>query len=377
MSKKENLLNWLLKHEGSMKDREFSRWAMDLYWNRVEENEDLSAFTVLNTKKIYRNQVTPFDARLVKVYSREENQEKIERILNQAYKREFGINAQNEYGIDDEVCFDNMISTTPTTYHLEKKFFPHDDDFLDSIKCAPKIPVERWHLIDDTLNYKLYSQRMLFKLNDEVMCGEILKKQAKEFKGNPASSSMMFVANYKGLEDFKFIVDRWDYRPGGQHINFFDSHGKYNKKGEIMPNTQYSHSHPNIFRHRSIFGPFVSPDIVPTPVNEYVRRNELIYDEFESMVDNFLDTFNVFNTRIPNELLQVMPLRELGDNICPSYNVEKHYVDYTPKDFYKTLYDNNANPSQCAIRLDVERGEGLLKGKKGRMIELREEEHEY
>ncbi len=367
---KEKLLNWLLANNKNMSDREFSRWAMDLYWDKVEQHEDLDAFTILHTKKFNKNHASQFDARLIKAYSRDENQEKIKRILDQAYKRNFGYNAQNEYGIDEDIYFDDMISSTPKTYQLEKKFFPHDDNFLDSIKCAPKIPVEKWHLIDENDKYKLYSQRLLFKLDEQVMCGEILKKHAKEFNGNTTGSSMIFVANYKGLEDYKFIVDRWDYRPVGQHINFFDSYGKYNVKSEIVTNTQYSHVHANIFRHRSIFGPFVSADIVPTPINEKRKRSELIYEDFEYMADNFLDTFNVFNTRISNKLLSVIPLKELGDNICPSYGVDEHYVIDTPKGFYKTVYDNEVDPNQCLLRLNVSKGEGLIKGKKGRMIEL-------
>lgn len=372
MSKKdkETLLTSLLKASSSLNDREFSRRAMDMYWYRVDEEEDLDAFTFLRFKKFYKNEVSKFDSRLIKAFSRDENQEKIKAVLDRAYKRQFGINANNEYGIYEDVYYENMISPSRNTYQLEKKFFPHDDNFRKSIQEAPKIPVERLALIGETDTYRLYSQRMLFKLDEEVMCGEVLKKQAKDFKGNKASSSMMFIANYKGMEDYKFVVDRWDYRPGGQHINFFDSYGKYNCKCEIMPNTQYSHSHPNGFKHRSIFGPFVSADIMPTPINEYERRRELIYENFECMADNFLDEFNVFNTRIPGKVLNIIPLKELGDIVCPSYGVKEHYVVYTPKGFYKTMHDENISPELCATRLDVDRGEGILKGKKGRMIEL-------
>ncbi len=370
---KESLLTSLFKASPFLNDKEFSRRAMDMYWERVDEDDELKAFTFLHYKKFYKNEVSKFDSRLVKTFSRDENQEKIKMVLDRAYKRKFGLNAQNEYGIDDEMYYDNMTSPTRDTYHLESKFFPHDDDFRSSIQSAPKIPVERFGLIDETDKYKLYSQRVLFKLDEEVMCGEIIKKQAKEFRGNKTGSSMMFIANYRGMDDYKFVVDRWDYRPGGQHINFFDEYGKYNSAGLAVPNTQFSHSHQNTFKHRSIFGPFVSPDIAPTPINNVDKRNELIYQDFESMADNFLDNFNVFNTRIPTKVLNIIPLKELGDNVCPSYGRDERYVVYTPKGFYKTMYDSEANPEQCLLRLNVKRGEGIVKGKKGRMIELEQE----
>lgn len=355
-------LHKLIKSNKFLNDSEFSKRAMDMYEERVENDKDLDAFTFLNYKKFDKNLAPRFDARLIKTYSHPDNQKKISDILVNAYQRKFGRNAQYCYGVSDDMFYYNMITSTPATYHLESKIFPHNETFRVAIQEAPKIPVEDWIMINDDPDYRLYSKRVLFKLGQQVMTGEVIKKEVKKYFENFAKNSMVFLANYRGMEDYKFIVDRWDYKPYADHYNFFDKFGKYSYNGAIMPFANYSHRHPNTFRHRSIFGPFFSPDIRPTPPNSLniKRMEEKIYTDFKSMELNFLDTFNVYDAHIPSRMLECLPLREIGNQLCPSFSVAQDYgVESVPDGFYDVIKDKNIDPRFCEKRLDTDNMEGL------------------
>lgn len=366
-SREKSPLHKLIERSKFMNDTEFSKRAMDMYEERVDNDKNLDTFTFLNYKKFYKNLAPRFDARLIKTFSKSENQKRISDIIVNAYQRKFGKNAQYYYGVSDDMFYYNMITSTSDAYRLENKIFPHDDNFRLAIQDAPKIPVEDWVMINDASDYKLYSKRVLFKLGQQVMTGEVVKKEVKRCFGSFAKNSMSFLANYRGMEDYKFVVDRWDYKPYADHYNFFDKFGKYSYNGVIVPYAKYSHRHPNTFRHRSIFGPFFSPDIRPTPPNslKIKRMEERIYTDFKSMELNFLDTFNVYDAHIPSRMLECLSLREIGNELCPSFSVfQNHEIESVPEGFYYVVEDKNVDPRFCERRLDTDNMKGVYIEKK-------------
>lgn len=367
----ENFMGVALKRLLDLKEKnqvlsyyEFSKRAMDIYEECVDLNTQLKAFTLLHYKAFNGEQKPTFDSKLIKVYSTPENQEMIEGILQSAYQRKFGLYAQCQYGMAYNIFYKNLPPPTSNFYHLEEKFFPHDDDFRLAIQEAPKFPLEDWKLVREESDYKDYSKRVIFKIGKQVMSGEINKKVMNPLSNSDIRSSISFIANYRGWDEYKFLVDRWDYKPLGNHANFFDEKGEYCPRGSFWLYTDFSHRHLNTFRHRSIFGPFLGADVRTTPINSPapIKTGERIYTTFEDMEANFLDTFNVYDAHIAPEMLEKYSLRVIGDAICPSYNIQKHrVVDEAPKGFKSVVSSIEKDPTHCNRRLNIEKWEGITR----------------
>lgn len=250
-------------------------------------------------------------------------------------KEKFGENYEY-YGIPRSYKSRDIPQGKPGR-NQEKYVFLHDDDFLEALRKAPKIPFGDWESAGNNKNSDasaIKSRKYIFNVNGQILIGEVIVEKTRMGHIIPnARSDIKFSVYYRGQEDGKFTVERWDYEPAAQHLNKCDSQGNYFINGVKCPKTQFSHRHVYTLQQRLAFTQNFSADIYPTPINENrsASEEELHYESFDAMYDSFMeelcieDKLQLSYSRING----MYKPREFGELYCPEYTY--HYDAATGK----------------------------------------------
>jgi hypothetical protein len=205
------------------------------------------------------------------------------------------------YSIDDDYLFSDVpqdeFSKAPETF-----VFVHSDDYLQRIISAPKIPLTGWKTVLDRKCSFIQTKMVAFKVGRSCMIGEISKytnKSCNYIKKN-SNSSLRFCAYACGEPQGKFMVERWDYEPVYIHFNKFDDKGRLDIDGYYCQKTRHSHSHYSSLRQRLFFTQNLSADVVPTAINRGTNPEEICYETFEDMSEDFERYANCIDAPIPD-----------------------------------------------------------------------------
>lgn len=217
----------------------------------------------------------------------EKNQRKMLEICEKKLKRCVP-EALEHYGVPDDYLF-HEIPKDEFSKNLERFVFIHNDEFLDEIISAPKLPLTNWETINRNGYHTIQVKKVAFRVGEEHMIGEFTK--IFNFNNDNiiqnAGSGIKFCVYARGLEKGKFVVSRWDYEPLGVHFNKLNNFGNIDLNGYYCEKTQHSHAHIYNLKQRLLLTQNQSADVSPTAINCNAERNERVYGSFENMIDDF------------------------------------------------------------------------------------------
>lgn len=268
---------------------------------------------------------------LIDPHNRPKLIDKAEEVL----RREFGPDATTRYGIPSKYRLSDIPQDSPSR-SAERHVFTYNDDYLVGLRKSPKIPIGPWEVREDDKFSTIKTRKYLCMVDGEVLLGEMtidtchshdsIKKDAK--------SGVKFCIYYRGLEEGKFIVERWDYEPLSLHPNKFDAQNNFCMNGVMCEKTKHSHRHIYNRFNRLVLTQNQSPDIKPTPINykskEYTA-DELRYDTFEDMIADFEKELHVERTQVPVHEVQTRKLKDLGKDYCVNYTTYSKITMPGPK----------------------------------------------
>ncbi len=253
----------------------------------------------------------------------------------------FGKDAMTNYAVPAKMKLESAPKPV-SSRAFEKFIFMHDDNYLDALLNAPKLPIEGWNKIENKGGNNKYAKRVIMNVDGQVILGEIIKFETRQptvvCPDERSGSSTAFNVYYRGLQDGKFNTERWDYVPLSTHKNKLDENGNFSIFGTIPKNTQFSHRHMFTFRQRLIFGKNNSADIRPLPMNENLNEDEKKYKNFDEFFDAFENRINFVDARINHYELEHEGLKYFGEKYCPVYSSEEKRIVRIPENFKDIAY---------------------------------------
>ena len=246
-------------------------------------------------------------------------------ICNEHLRNVFGPDGPDNYQIPSGYRLKDVPKDKPSR-EPEEYVFTHSDKRWEGFMKARKVPIGEWETQENTRMSKIKTRKYLLNVDGQILLGEVTVETTKAYDNieKGAKSGIKFSIYYRGKEDGKFIVDRWDYEPLSEHLNKFDKAGYFQTDGVKVPKTSHSHEHRYTLHNRLVLTQNQSPDICPTPINSYSnsRDSEIRYGSFGSMVTDFENVFNLGAIQVPNNELAKTPLRKIGRTYCPEWNTE-------------------------------------------------------
>jgi len=249
--------------------------------------------------------------------------------------RTFGPDADTRYGISNKYRLADVPQDEPSR-NAERYVFPYSDDYLVGLRKSPKIPIGPWEVRHSDRMSTIQTRKYLCMVNGEVLLGEMTVDTCHMYDSivKDGKSGIKFSIYYRGLEEGKFIVERWDYEPISQHPNKFDAQNQFCINGVICEKTQHSHRHIYNRFNRLVLTQNQSPDIRPTPINykskEYTTE-EARYASFADMIVDFEKELHVESTQIPVHEVQSHRLKDLGKDYCVNYDTYSKVTMPGPK----------------------------------------------
>ena len=266
-----------------------------------------------------------YEIKKTRFLSNPKNRQKLIDICNQHLRNVFGPDGPDNYSIPGKYRLSDVPTDKPGR-EPEEYVFTHDDTIWNAFMKAKKIPIGDWEQRQNTSTSKIKTKKFLLNVDTQILVGELTIETTKAYDSieKGAKSGIKFCIYYRGKEDGKFIVDRWDYEPLSQHLNKFDHEGYFQVDGVHAPHTGHSHEHRYTLHNRLVLTQNQSPDICPTPINAGVAKGEpeKKYGSFGAMVTAFEEEFNFTAIPIPEKELRTETLRKLGRKYCPEYNTE-------------------------------------------------------
>lgn len=255
--------------------------------------------------------------------------------INKKYLQgKFSGDVERDYGVREEFLEDlpnEMPSRKPENY-----VFLHSDEMLFAFINAPKVPLENWQKRIQGENSTIYTRKLIMNIDGSIILCEETKERTNQVsdKVSGANSGVKLCGYFRGLEEGKFMIERWDFEPGNLHRNKLDENGVVSGTGVKVEKTKYSHAHIYNLRQRLIFTQNCSADIEPTPINKNNNKEEYRYFSFEDMVRDFEESINIYEKMFSKEDLEDYKIKELGFKYLPKFNQKSQKVDYTPEDFW-------------------------------------------
>ena len=268
---------------------------------------------------------------LIDPHNRPKLIDKAEEIL----RRTFGPDADTRYGISNKYRLADVPQDEPSR-NAERHVFPYSDDYLVGLRKSPKIPIGPWEIRHSDRMNTIQTRKYLCMVNGEVLLGEMTVDTCHMYDSivKDGKSGIKFCIYYRGLEEGKFIVERWDYEPLSQHPNKFDAQNQFCINGVLCDKTKYSHRHIYNRFNRLVLTQNQSPDIKPTPINykskEYTTE-EARYASFADMIVDFEKEFHVESTQVPVHEVQSHRLKDLGKDYCVNYDTYSKVTMPGPK----------------------------------------------
>lgn len=358
----------------------FINKALDVYQRGITDYSkkilNFSFFANCQDKDVLKR--NKWKIRVQEFFCDKDNEEKLFEIAERFLVERFGEDALSRYGIPKNLKVSN-VPVNDLYRDFEDYVFLHSDKYLDALIKAPKIPIEKWTLVDANREFKLYSKKVIMNVDDEIILGEFIEKinRRNSYTKPDVGNSLSFCVYYRGRVDGKFLVERWDYEPHKQHLNKLNKNGDFVPNGVVKYNTKHSHVHRNSYRQRLVFGQNISCDICPTPKNADPTKKEKRYRTFDDFQEEFFDEYNLLNSKIKYYDLDTKSLVRNGKKYCPVFDSEKGKVVHIPPAFYETVnrqYDFDASNFKTAQNLDnLEE----IKVKKEQVLEEIDEDEEF
>lgn len=253
----------------------------------------------------------------------------------------FGQDALTNYSVPHKMRINDAPKPIPSRT-FEKYVFMHDDNFFDAMVNAPKLPIEGWNKIESKGGNNKYARRVVMNIDGQVLLGEIIKFETKQpsivCPDERSGSSTSFNVYYRGKQDGKFNIERWDYLPLAIHKNKLDEKGDFSIFGNVPKNTIYGHRHMFTFRQRLIFGKNNSADVRPLPISENLNEEEKVYGSFDKFFEAFENRINFVESKINHYELEHEGLQYFAEKYCPVYSSEEKRIVSIPKDFKDMAY---------------------------------------
>ncbi len=265
-----------------------------------------------------------YELKKARYLSNPKNRSKLLEICNQNLTNIYGPDAVTNYGIPGSFRQADIPQDKPSR-EPETHVFTYSDEMREAFIRARKLPIGDWERDNKTKGVQIKTRKYLFNVDGQILLGEITIETTKDnYIEKNARSGVKFSIYYRGQEDAKFIVCRWDYEPLSLHINKFDREGYFQIDGVRLKNVMHSHVHKYTLHDRLVLTQNQSPDIGPTPLNEHTKEgeSEKRYGSFGAMVTDFESTFNLGAIPLPEREIQKTPLRKLGRKYCPEYSTE-------------------------------------------------------
>lgn len=239
----------------------------------------------------------------------------------------FGIGECYYYGIPNCYKVSDLPADKPSRED-ENFIFIHSDEFLTAMLDAPKYFIEPWVTQINDHFHKVETRKFIFRIGNETLLGELSKDTQRAYNSVAvnAKSSIKFSVYFKGLEEGKFIADRWDYLPLSTHHNKFDENGNFCTYGILVPKTKFSHKHKYNLHNRLVLSQNQSPDIEPTIINKNNSNEENIYNSFDDFCETFINLNNFQKGQIAYEDLVKHGLKKVGKIHCTPYDEAQHTV---------------------------------------------------
>ena len=253
----------------------------------------------------------------------------------------FGQDALTNYAVPNRMKFDDAPKPIPSRT-FEKYVFMHDDNFFDAMVNAPKLPIEGWNKIESKGGNNKYARRVVMNIDGQVLLGEIIKFETKQpsivCPDERSGSSTSFNVYYRGKQEGKFNIERWDYLPLAIHKNKLDEKGDFSIFGNVPKNTIYGHRHMFTFRQRLIFGKNNSADVRPLPISENLNEEEKVYGSFDKFFEAFENRVNFVESKINHYELEHNGLKSFAEKYCPVYSSEEKRIISIPEEFKDIAY---------------------------------------
>ena len=291
-------------------------------------------------------------------------------LINKLYLESiFGLGEALRYGIPNSYKVSDIPDDLPSR-EAERFVFIHGDNYHTALLDAPKYFIEDWNVRVNDRCHKIETRKCLLKIDDEILLGEVTKETQHMYDSisKNAKSGIKFCIYYKGKEEGKFVVDRWDYLPLSEHHNKFYKDGTFCFYGITVPNTKLSHRHLNNLHNRLVLTQNQSPDIEPTIINQGNEYGvEHSYKDFNDFCDVFEKFLNFQTGKIPEHDLCRHGLKKVGRMYCLQYDKHTHttcrhevldkiiYSEHKesdePTSFYSDCRSSNMNfdLSDCGI----------------------------
>ena len=239
----------------------------------------------------------------------------------------FGIGECYYYGLPNCYKVSDLPADKPSRED-ENFIFVHSDKFLTAMLDAPKYFIEPWVTQINDHFHKVETRKFIFRIGNETLLGELSKDTQRAYNSVAvnAKSSIKFSVYFKGLEEGKFIADRWDYLPLSTHHNKFDENGNFCTYGILVPKTKFSHKHKYNLHNRLVLSQNQSPDIEPTIINKNNSNEENIYNDFNDFCETFINLNNFQKGQIAYEDLVKHGLKKVGKIYCTPYDEAQHTI---------------------------------------------------
>lgn len=258
---------------------------------------------------------------------------------------QFGENALTDYSVPSKMRVATAPKSIPSR-EFEHYIFIHDDNFYEAMVNAPKIPVEDWKRVENKHGGNRYARRVIMNIDGKILLGEMIKFETNQptfiCPDKKSGSSLAFNVFFRGIQDAKFNVERWDYKPFSIHRNKLDAKGRFSVYGNIPNNTTYSHRHMFTLKQRLVFGKNNSADVKPLPIN-MSRKKEYVYRSFDEFYDDFNKRTNFVEAKVKLYELEHDSLTQIGEKYCPRYNSVEKRVEHIPQGFYNVAAEAIAN----------------------------------
>ncbi len=259
------------------------------------------------------------------------NQWKLLHIATRVAETYFGCDVTSNYGVAHSYKLKDIPNDKPSK-KCEEFLFPYSDEYYQAMLNAPKVPIGPWVTQTDNRECCIKTRKYLINIDGDILIGEITTQQEKlNDKPVPgAGSDIKFCIYFKGREDAKFILDRWDFEPPAAHPNKRDNNGQVSLDGYYPKKTRYSHRHLGTLINRLFATQGQSLDVVPTPLNQNTPEGaeELRYESFDQMLQDFEKTLNIYQDQIPEkEIAKEKSIKKLGRKFCPCYSQQYHQVE--------------------------------------------------
>ena len=266
-----------------------------------------------------------FEIKKARWLSNPKNTPKLIALCDQHLHNVFGPDATTNYSVPSGYRKKDLPTDEPSR-EAEEYVFTYSDEMRDAFIKAKKFPITEWAVRSNTHTAKIETRQFLFNVDGQVLVGELTVETSKAYDAvqRGAKSGIKFSMYYRGREEAKFTLERWDYEPLSQHLNKFDKEGYFQTDGVKAPNTTHSHVHKGLLHDRVTLTQNQSYDIYPTPINSTLSKGtpEHRYETFDAMVTDFMKEMNMSVVPIPNNLLDRHNLKKVGRMVCPEYSTE-------------------------------------------------------